>query len=154
MEMPVNSHQIHARGVELIQSRLHEYGIEYDSMEVHAGIDFRAVAPNEKKYVGVRACLRPKLAGGSGSPSLDWWLKQTASRNKPELVGLTNLESGQAWLFTHKEFVDKAQQQSESGSHLYFYVGPERSSSDGPHERDFEPFVITQRRIQDLFRHP
>jgi hypothetical protein len=57
----MNTQEIHAEGVLLIQRRLLKYDIKSEPMEAHAGIDFRAYAPNAGKVftVVVRASLIP-----------------------------------------------------------------------------------------------
>jgi len=130
IETSLRTAQIGASGVLLIQYRLLKCGIESAPMTTDAGIDLVVYAPKLEKAVTVqvKTCLRPKPAGGRGRLALDWWLPQ----NSPaELVGLANLDSDQAWLFRHDEFVAKAQQQTEERLHLYFYVEPDYQSQDG-----------------------
>jgi hypothetical protein len=81
---------------------------------------------------------RLALAGG--------YLKKSVA----DLVAVTKLDDDKAWLFRRDEFKDEAQQENESGWHLYFYVEPKRPSEDGPHERDFAKFVI-ECRMHDIF---
>jgi hypothetical protein len=149
----MNTQEIHAEGVLLIQRQLLKYDIKSEPMEAHAGIDFRAYVPNAGKVftVVVRTSLRPTPAGGKGRPSLGCWLHQTS---RAELVGLAYLEGDQAWLFLREEFEAKAQQKPKDRFHLYFYVEPEYRSRPGTHQRDFERFVINEHRIQKLFGIP
>ena len=144
--------QIGASGVLLIQYRLLKCGIESAPMTTDAGIDLVVYAPKLEKAVTVqvKTCLQPKPAGGKGKLALDWWLRQSSPA---ELVELANLEDDRAWLFRHKEFVTKAQQQTKQRLHLYFYIDPNYQPRDGCHERDFEPFRI-ERRMADLFGVP
>jgi hypothetical protein len=144
--------QIGASGVLLIQYRLLKCGIESAPMTTDAGIDLVAYSPKMKRAVTiqVKTCLRPKPAGGKGQASLDWWLPKASPA---ELVGLANLESDQAWLFRHDEFVARSQQQPLERLHLYFYINPDHSVRPGCHERDFEQFTIKSR-MGDIFGIP
>src|SRR5664280_684005 len=57
----MNTQEIHAEGVLLIQRQLLKYDIKSEPMEAHAGIDFRAYVPNAGKVftVVLRTSLRP-----------------------------------------------------------------------------------------------
>jgi hypothetical protein len=141
--------QIGASGVLLVQYRLLKLGIDSAPMTTDAGIDLVVYAPRVKAAitVQVKTCLRPKPAGGTGRPTLDWWLPQ---KSPAELVGIVNLAEDRVWLFRHSEFAEKAQQKPEGRLHLYFYLEPDYKARPSCHERDFVPFLI-ERRIDDLF---
>lgn len=142
--------QIGASGVLLIQYRLLRRGIESAPMTTDAGIDLVVYAPQMEKAltVQVKTCLQPKPAGGHGKLACDWSLPQ--KKIPADLVGLVNIKADRAWLFRHDEFIAKAQQNTERGWHLYFYVDPDYQAKDGCHENDFSPFLI-ESRIEYLF---
>src|SRR5882724_11661964 len=128
--------QIGASGVLLIQYRLLKFGIESAPMTTDAGIDLVVYSPRLKDAVTVqvKTCLRPKPAGGTGRPLLDWKLR----RNSPaQIVGIVNLEADQIWLFRHAEFEAKAQQMTETNCHFCLYVEPDyHPTGVTPHVRD------------------
>ena len=142
--------QIGASGVLLIQYRLLKLGIESAPMTTDSGVDLVVYSSKQDHAltVQVKACLRPKPAGGKGSMALDWWLP---SKNAAQLIGLVNLDRDQAWLFTREEFDAKAQQETDARRHLYMYSDdthqPRQSNC---HVRDFEDFLV-ERRALDIF---
>lgn len=133
--------QIGASGVLLIQYRLLKYGIESALMTTDAGIDLVVYSPRRNKAVTmqVKTCLKPKPAGGKGKPALDWWLPKTSPS---ELVGLVNLEADEAWILRHNEFLNRAQQKPGNRLHLYFYIDPSYRTRPGCNAADFEKFKI------------
>jgi hypothetical protein len=139
----------HSRGVLLIQRCLLKYGIQSDPRKARTGIHFVSFVPKTGKPLTVRvmACQKPIPAGGKGASSVGWWQPK---KSVVDLVAVTKLDDDKAWLFRREEFKDEAQQENESGWHLYFYVEPKRPSEDGPHERDFAKFVI-ECRMHDIF---
>lgn len=147
--------QIGASGVLLIQYRLLKCGIETAPMTTDAGIDLVAYSSvlSRAVTVQVKACLKPKLAGGTGRLSLDWWLP----RNSPaEMIGVVNLATDQAWLLTKAEFARKAQQETPNKWHLCMLVEPDYfppPNARTRHEREFAMFRIEDR-TRELFGPP
>lgn len=147
----VSKAQIGAAGVLLVQYELLKQGFESAPMTTDAGIDLVVYAPGVARAftVQVKACLRPKPAGGKGRPILDWWL---SVESPAELVALADLESNVAWLLSHQEFTDRAQQHSPSGKlHLYLDVEADRKAKPYGHVRDFQEYRITPARLNRLF---
>lgn len=136
--------QIGASGVLLVQYRLLKCGIDSAPMTTDNGIDLVVYAPKPASAltVQVKACLKPKPAGGKGKLALDWFLSVDCPA---QLICLANLESDQARLFSADEFTKYAQQETQDRRHLYFYTACDYAPAPGRHERDFERFRIEQR---------
>jgi hypothetical protein len=68
--------QIGRCGELLVQYKLLKEGVESAPMTTDAGIDLVAYSPKSREPVTiqVKACHRPKRAGGKGRMTLDWWV--------------------------------------------------------------------------------
>jgi hypothetical protein len=133
----LNSAQIGAAGVLLVQYRLLKMGIDSAPMTTDAGIDLVAYSPRNQKAVTiqVKANLQPKAAGGKGAPALDWWLNEECPA---EFIAIVNLGQDQVWLFDRVEFLRQAQQRSGGKVHFYFYVNDTFKARDNCHAHDYE----------------
>lgn len=143
--------QIGAAGVLLIQYELLKHEIESAPMTTDAGIDLVLYAPKGKRAVTiqVKTNLKPKKAGGKGKLQLNFWLPKS---NPAEMVGLVHLATNRAWLFTHDEFTDRAQQKKKEIMQLYMYTDPTYQPRVAlSHENDFEAYRV-ERRIAELFK--
>jgi hypothetical protein len=129
--------QIGAAGVLLVQYRFLKLGIDSAQMTTDAGIDLVAYSPRNNKAmtIQVKANLKPKAAGGKGQPALDWWLDEASPA---ELVAVVNLDRDLAWLFRRERFARLAQQKSKGKLHFYFYVDGAYKARKHCHARDFE----------------
>jgi hypothetical protein len=141
--------QIGAAGVLLIQYKLIKNGIESAPMTTDDGVDLVAYssASGQAVTIQVKANLRPKRAGGRGALCLDWWLSE---KNQAELIGLADLSTDAAWLFTRDEFRQCAQQRSNGRIHFYFYTDPTYKARAGSSVSEFERFRL-ENRLPDLF---
>ncbi|MFA6071418.1 MAG: hypothetical protein WC810_22810 [Janthinobacterium sp.] len=106
----------------LVQYKLIKYGIDSSAMTTDSGIDLVAYSPrNMKAYtIQVKTTEKPTPAGGKGKLATGWTLREDSPA---DLIALTDLSTDSAWLFTHHEFADLAQEHSSKGIfRLYMYT--------------------------------
>lgn len=110
--------QIGRCGELLVQFRLLRLGIESAPLTTDAGVDLVAYGAGARGAVTiqVKTNLAPKPGGGSGSPALDWWIREDSPA---QLDALVDLSSDRIWLFRHAELMAEAQQHSSGRAHLY-----------------------------------
>jgi len=140
----MNTQQIGRAGELLVQYKLLKFGIDSSALTTDSGIDLVAYSPKRKDAltIQVKANERAKPGGGSGSPALDWWLREDSPA---ELVAVVNLESDEVWLFTHQEFVQVAQQKSSGRLHFYMYLSDDVNTKKKALKSQFAEFLLENR---------
>ena len=118
-----DSLRIGRAGELLVSYRLLRLGIESAPMTTDRGVDLVAfdAGAGRAVTVQVKTVAGPKPAGGTGKPSLDWWV---ASDCPAELVALVELSGERIWMLRTPELAELAQQHSSRGYHLYMYLDP------------------------------
>ena len=114
--------QIGAAGELLVQYKLLKLGIDSAAIMTDSGINLVAYSPRNKRpfTIQVKTNTEPTKGGGKGKLFLGWYLRDDFPA---ELVAVTDLSTDSAWLFTHSEFGNFAQQHSEKGNFkFYMYV--------------------------------
>lgn len=143
--------QIGRAGELLVSYRLLRLGIESAPMTTDRGVDIVAfdAAAGRALTLQVKTVAGPKPAGGTGKPSLDWWV---ASKCPADLVALVELSGERIWLFSTQELGELAQQHSARGYHLYMYLDSSVRLEPGKRARveQFEEFLL-EGRVDSVF---
>jgi hypothetical protein len=123
MALRTPTRQIGKCGELLVQLRLLLAGVESAPMTTDTGIDLVAYSPRRTRpiTIQVKTNLKPKPAGGTGRPALDWWVPEKCPA---DLIACVDLSQEHVWLFRRREFARLAQQHSGGRNHLYFYCEP------------------------------
>lgn len=151
--MDLTTAQIGKCGELLVQYRLLLCGIESAPMSTDTGVDLVAYSPKDgdARTIQVKTNHRPKPGGGSGKPTLDWWLRDDSPA---ELVAFVDLSTEHIWLMTHTELSDTAQQHSSGRFHLYMYTDPSarpRKTNRPRHQWEFQRFLL-ENHVHNTFR--
>lgn len=136
--------QIGKAGELLVQYRLLLAGIESSQMTTDAGIDLVAYIPkrHDAVTIQVKTNLKPKPAGGSGSPALDWWVP---CDTPAQFCAFVDLSSQSVWLMRTAEVAKIAQQKSSGRWHLYIYVGTPKRAKAWATLEEMERYLLASR---------
>ena len=139
--MKLTTQQIGKAGELLVQQRLLRRGIESANLTTDSGIDLVAYVQGHAKTIQVKTNERPKPAGGTGGPALDWWVPSTCPA---DYVALVDLSTDQIWVFTLTQLKRAAQQKPEGWLHIFMRT--EKMKRRPKHKRtytwDFDRYLI------------
>ena len=145
--MKLTTAQIGRAGELLVQQQLLLHGIESAPLTTDTGVDLVAFSPGKRDAITiqVKANLKPKPAGGTGKPALDWWVPDYSPA---DLLAFVDLESNRVWLVKNEEMVDIAQQHPEGRYHFFMATDPTATTrGDGKpvHDYDFQKYLLENR---------
>ncbi len=144
----MNTLQIGRAGELLVQYKLLKFGIDSSALTTDSGIDLVAYSTRikEARTIQVKANEKAKPGGGLGSLALDWWLRIDSPA---DFVAIACLDSNEAWLFTHKEFSEAAQQSSNGRVHFYMYIEDSVKTKKKALKSQFNEFLL-ENRVSEL----
>lgn len=149
----MKTQQIGRAGELLVQYKLLKFGVDSSALTTDSGVDLVAYFPSkgEAVTIQVKTNEKAKPSGGLGAPALDWWLREDSPA---QLVAVVNLDTDEAWLFTHKEYTGLAQQRSGGRLHLYMYANDDVNTTKRALKVDFAEYLLENKVIQMISRNP
>jgi hypothetical protein len=129
--LPLTTQKIGRLGELLVQFKLLRYGIDSSPMTTDSGVDLVAYssAKGRSFTIQVKTNLRPKQAGGKGSPGIDWWVSEDCPA---ELYAFADISTRRIWLLTKEELESVVRQRSSGRLHFGMYT--KRGSSPRAYE--------------------
>ena len=117
--MKLTTQQIGKCGELLVQYQLLLNGIESAPMTTDTGVDLVAFSRKGNKAITiqVKTNQKPKLGGGKGRPSIDWWIPKDS---KAEYFSFVELANRQIWFVKNEEMESLAQQKPEGRYHFFY----------------------------------
>lgn len=143
--MEMKKAQIGRCGELLVQYRLLSHGIESAPMTTDSGIDLVAYLPMSKTpiTIQVKTNLKPKPAGGRGTPTLNW---RVTDNTPAQYIAAVDLSTERIWFFTHEQFKcsfpQYAEQANMRNAWMFVEIYPTTNMEPPIYDYHFEEYLL------------